>query len=102
MFLGLSCSQCHVFAAPAKQEILGFPENFFLIFDNSANLGDPAVDVGKTVRCQRFHQHTGASPKLIQGKAVAGCGWHMPVILATQEAEIRRIEVRSQSQGNSS
>jgi hypothetical protein len=27
---------------------------------------------------------------------VAGCQWLTPVILATQEAEIRRIEVRSQ------
>jgi hypothetical protein len=29
-------------------------------------------------------------------QAVAGCWWHIPVILATQEAEIRRIVVQSQ------
>jgi hypothetical protein len=28
----------------------------------------------------------------------AGCQWLTPVILGTQEAEIRRIEVQSQSQ----
>jgi hypothetical protein len=27
---------------------------------------------------------------------VAGCGWLTPVIVATQEAEIRRIAVQSQ------
>jgi hypothetical protein len=29
-------------------------------------------------------------------KIVAGCQWLMPVILATWEAEIRKIEVQSQ------
>jgi hypothetical protein len=29
-------------------------------------------------------------------KTLAGCWWLTPAILATQEAEIRRIEVRSQ------
>jgi hypothetical protein len=29
-------------------------------------------------------------------KKVAGCWWLMPVILATQEAEIRKITIRSQ------
>jgi hypothetical protein len=33
---------------------------------------------------------------------VAGYQWLLPVILATQEAEIRRIMVWSQPQGNSS
>jgi hypothetical protein len=32
----------------------------------------------------------------------AGCQWLKPVILATQEAEIRRIKVRSQLQAISS
>jgi hypothetical protein len=31
-----------------------------------------------------------------------GAGWLTPVILATQEAEIRRIEVQSQIEANSS
>jgi hypothetical protein len=33
---------------------------------------------------------------------VAGCWWLTPVILASREAEIRRIEVQSQHQVNSS
>jgi hypothetical protein len=36
----------------------------------------------------------GGMPRSSQ--AVAGCWWHIPVILATQEAEIRRIVVQSQ------
>jgi hypothetical protein len=32
----------------------------------------------------------------------AGCWWFMPVILAAQEAEIRRISDRRQPQANSS
>jgi hypothetical protein len=33
---------------------------------------------------------------LIKNKNLAGCWWLRPVILATREAEIRRISVRSQ------
>jgi hypothetical protein len=33
---------------------------------------------------------------------IAGCQWLMPEILATQEAEIRRITVQSQPPANSS
>jgi hypothetical protein len=29
----------------------------------------------------------------LRGRDVAGCWWLMPVILATQEVEIRRMEV---------
>jgi hypothetical protein len=33
---------------------------------------------------------------MLKTQIVAGCQWFTPVILATQEAEIRRITVRSQ------
>jgi hypothetical protein len=35
-------------------------------------------------------------PKITTQNILDGCWWLMPVILATQEAEIRRITVRSQ------
>jgi hypothetical protein len=35
-------------------------------------------------------------------KKRAGCWWLLSVILATQEAEIRRMEVQSQQEANSS
>jgi hypothetical protein len=34
--------------------------------------------------------------KHTKGRNIVGCLWLMPVILATQEAEIRRIAVQSQ------
>jgi hypothetical protein len=37
----------------------------------------------------------------IKEKTKAGCRWLIPVILATQEAEIRRISVQSQPRENS-
>jgi hypothetical protein len=35
-------------------------------------------------------------PFPIKRESGAGCWWLTPVILATQEAEIRKIEIRSQ------
>jgi hypothetical protein len=36
------------------------------------------------------------SPPNIRTQKDAGCWWHMPVILAVQETEIRRIAIQSQ------
>jgi hypothetical protein len=44
-----------------------------------------------------FHQTESQSPAWPKDPCMAGCRWLTPVILATQEAEIRRIEVQSQS-----
>jgi hypothetical protein len=43
-----------------------------------------------------------AWPRSKKRKTGAGYQWFTPVILATQEAEIRRIVVQSQPQANSS
>jgi hypothetical protein len=41
---------------------------------------------------RKFHNYLKIT-HLKNGKEAAGCQWLMPVILATQEAEIRRIAV---------
>jgi hypothetical protein len=47
------------------------------------------------ISCSYFKRLTRKDPR------IAGRQWIMPVILATLEAEIRRIKVQSQPQANS-
>jgi hypothetical protein len=49
-----------------------------------------------------FKTSIGPIPPMLQNLPVAGPRWLTPVILATQEAEIRKTEVRSQPQANCS
>jgi hypothetical protein len=50
-----------------------------------------------------MHETLGLIPCTVKKKKIdARHQWLMPVILATQEAEIRRIAVRSQSWANTS
>jgi hypothetical protein len=43
-----------------------------------------------------YSQHNNNVIKILKMNKYARCCWFMPIILATQEAEIRRVTVRSQ------
>jgi hypothetical protein len=48
------------------------------------------------IKLQKLEQNNPANINKLKGKISAGCQWLTPVILATQEAGIRKISVQSQ------
>jgi hypothetical protein len=53
------------------------------------------------INTSSIHSKTELNKCILKTILLAGCQWLMPVILATQEAEIRRISVQSQLGHNS-
>jgi IS30 family transposase len=51
----------------------------------------PQFFVSKTLKKIRYNMAARIKPSILEKRSKAGHWWLMPVILATQEAEIRRI-----------
>jgi hypothetical protein len=63
----------------------------------------PNIYYGSNLSIENYNNSNLTPSLLIIKKCrISGCRWFTPVILTTQEAEIRQFEVRSQSQANSS